>query len=183
MTQLLEQLPSSFLFPTLDSAPRCSLRLGVLHLSRAFLFYKGLRHRKLWTLGVARGGEWGKGTVRMCWGPGSPGLHPCRKRRWEQRRSKLLLRLGREGRGLGARRSPTEGSPARVSSHRRQCAPGPAVVRPCSPPCYTGARASGPPMCLCSTLLAWGRRLPTSAVPSTQTNVRRGPRPSFHNRK
>ena len=84
------------------------------------------------------------------------------KEEMEQRRSKRLLRLGREGRGLGVRRSPTEGSPARVSSHRRQCAPGSAMVQPRSPQ---------PP-------LHWGVSLRTSACVSVAPSLPGGDRSS-----
>lgn len=74
-----------------------------------------------------------------------PGLHPCRKRRCEQKRSKPVLRPCREGRGLEGGRAPLRcsqpGSPATEGS----VCQGPAVVQPCSP-CllYWGGRASGP---------------------------------------
>lgn len=153
-------------------------------MSRAFLFYKGLRYRKLWTGGVAWGGAWGEGTVRMSWSlciqdsilaergdASGRDLNPC---------SGLAGKGGVWEGGRAPLRCPQPGSPATEGS---VCQALP-WSSPAAPPCYTGAGVpQDQPMCLCSTLLAWERWLPTSAVSSTQTNVRKGHHPSFHNRK
>lgn len=150
-TQLLEQLPSSFLFPILDAAPHCSLKLGVFHLSRAFLFYKGLRYRKLWTGGVAWGGAWGKGTVRMSWGPCIQDSILAEREDGSGRELNSCSGLAGKGgvweEGRAPLRCPQPGSPATEGS---VCQALP-WSSPAAPPFYTGGgggvgggRASGP---------------------------------------
>lgn len=146
-TQLLEQLPSSFLFPILHAAPRCSLKLGVFHLSRAFLFYKGLRYRKLWTGGVARGGAWGEGTVRMSWGPCIQDSILAEREDGSGRELNSCSGLAGKGgvweEGRAPLRCPQPGSPATEDS---VCQALP-WSSPAAPPFYTGGggeRASGP---------------------------------------
>lgn len=132
-TQLLEQLPSSFLFPILDSAWAWSWGF---FLSRAFFFYKGLRYRNSQLGGVARGGAWDERAQSEC-----PGVFasrtPSAKRRSRRKRSKPQCSALQGREGSGRRKGPT-GVPSRVSSHWRRCVPGPAVVQPCSLPVVLG---------------------------------------------
>ena len=87
------------------------------------------------------------------------------KEEMEQRRSKLLLRLGREGRGLGVRRSPTKGSV-------RQALP---WSGPAAPPLHWGASLRTSACVSVAPSLPGGDRSSPPQFPPLRRMSERGP--------